>query len=102
MTPLDHLLLFAAGTLIVALLLGRSRTAGPILAILYAGQLLVLLQMGFPETWVVASSFEISAFGQAMHWRFDALSWFFAVIIVSLTIVQQRLSKRWVFYYGGQ
>jgi len=80
MTPLDHLLLFAAGTLIVALLLGRSRTAGPILAILYAGQLLVLLQMGFPETWVVASSFEISAFGQAMHWRFDALSWFFAVI----------------------
>jgi multiple sugar transport system permease protein len=31
-----------------------------------------------------------------------ALAWFFAIIIVSLTIVQQRLSERWVFYYGGQ
>lgn len=29
-----------------------------------------------------------------------ALAWFFAVIIVTLTIFQMRLSKRWVFYYG--
>ena len=31
----------------------------------------------------------------------SALAWFFAVIIVSMTILQQRLSSRWVFYYGG-
>lgn len=31
----------------------------------------------------------------------SALAWFFAVIIVALTIIQQRLSTRWVFYYGG-
>jgi multiple sugar transport system permease protein len=30
-----------------------------------------------------------------------ALAWFFAIIIVSLTVMQMRLSKRWVFYYGG-
>ena len=30
-----------------------------------------------------------------------ALAWFFAIIIVSLTILQMRLSKRWVFYYGA-
>lgn len=30
-----------------------------------------------------------------------ALAWFFAIIIVSLTILQMRLSNRWVFYYGG-
>lgn len=30
----------------------------------------------------------------------SALAWFFAVIIVTLTIIQQRLSTRWVFYYG--
>jgi multiple sugar transport system permease protein len=30
-----------------------------------------------------------------------ALAWFFAVIIVTLTIFQMVLSKRWVFYYGG-
>ena len=30
-----------------------------------------------------------------------ALAWFFAVVIVTLTMGQQRLSKRWVYYYGG-
>ncbi len=29
-----------------------------------------------------------------------SLAWFFAIIIVSLTIFQLRLSRRWVFYYG--
>jgi len=29
-----------------------------------------------------------------------ALAWFFAVVIVILTIIQMRLSRRWVFYYG--
>ncbi len=29
-----------------------------------------------------------------------ALAWFFAIIIVILTIIQVRLSNRWVFYYG--
>jgi len=31
----------------------------------------------------------------------SALAWFFAVVIVLLTIAQLRLSKHWVFYYGG-
>ncbi len=30
----------------------------------------------------------------------SALAWFFAIIIISLTVVQMRLSKQWVFYYG--
>lgn len=29
-----------------------------------------------------------------------ALAWFFAIIIVTLTVFQMQLSKRWVFYYG--
>jgi multiple sugar transport system permease protein len=29
-----------------------------------------------------------------------ALAWFFALVIVGLTMFQQRLSSRWVFYYG--
>ncbi len=32
----------------------------------------------------------------------SALAWFFAVVIISLTLLQQRMSDRWVFYYGGQ
>jgi multiple sugar transport system permease protein len=31
----------------------------------------------------------------------SALAWFFALVIIALTIVQQRMSSRWVFYYGG-
>ena len=30
-----------------------------------------------------------------------SLAWFFAVIIVTLTILQIRTSDRWVFYYGA-
>ena len=30
-----------------------------------------------------------------------ALAWFFTIVIVSLTLIQQRLSERWVFYYGA-
>ena len=29
------------------------------------------------------------------------LAWIFAAIIVVLTVIQQRMSGRWVFYYGG-
>ncbi|MEM7129158.1 MAG: sugar ABC transporter permease [Chloroflexota bacterium] len=29
-----------------------------------------------------------------------ALAWFFALIIIMLTIFQMRMSKHWVFYYG--
>jgi multiple sugar transport system permease protein len=31
----------------------------------------------------------------------SALAWFFAIVIISLTILQQRLSSKWVFYYGA-
>lgn len=30
----------------------------------------------------------------------SALAWFFALIIISLTLIQMRMSKHWVFYYG--
>ncbi|MFN8446222.1 MAG: sugar ABC transporter permease [Caldilineaceae bacterium] len=29
-----------------------------------------------------------------------ALAWFFALIIVGLTVIQMRMSRLWVFYYG--
>lgn len=31
----------------------------------------------------------------------SALAWFFALVIIGLTILQQRLSTKWVFYYGA-
>lgn len=31
----------------------------------------------------------------------SALAWFFAIVIIVITLLQQRLSKSWVFYYGA-
>jgi len=31
----------------------------------------------------------------------SALAWFFALVIIAFTLIQQRLSERWVYYYGG-
>lgn len=49
--------------------------------------------------------FSLHLYKQAFdYWNMGyaaALAWFFALIIVSLTIWQMRLSTRWVFYYGG-
>ncbi|MCU7854932.1 MAG: NADH dehydrogenase subunit, partial [Candidatus Thiodiazotropha sp. (ex Lucinoma borealis)] len=83
-TPLDELLLFSGATLLVALILGRGLAAGWMVTILYGGQLLTLIKMaalGYSDTIIHASiSFEIM--GQSLSWRFDALSWFFALITV--------------------
>jgi multiple sugar transport system permease protein len=32
----------------------------------------------------------------------SALSWFFALIVITLTLIQLKLSSRWVYYVGGQ
>lgn len=45
---------------------------------------------------IYSQAFEFLNMGYAA-----TLAWLFALIIVSLTLIQQRLSKRWVFYYGG-
>jgi len=49
--------------------------------------------------------FSLHLYKQAFdYWNMGyaaALAWFFAVIIVSLTVFQMRMSTRWVFYYGG-
>ena len=49
--------------------------------------------------------FSLHLYKQAFdYWNMGyaaALAWFFAVIIVALTVWQMRLSTRWVFYYGG-
>lgn len=49
--------------------------------------------------------FSLHLYKQAFdYWNMGyaaSLAWFFAVIIVALTVWQMRLSTRWVFYYGG-
>lgn len=51
-------------------------------------------------TWFFALHIWKQAFDYFNMGYAAALAWFFALIIVTLTLIQMRLSKRFVFYYG--
>lgn len=51
-------------------------------------------------TWFFALHIWKNAFDYFNMGYAAALAWFFALIIVGLTMLQMWLSKRWVFYYG--
>ncbi|MGD2119839.1 MAG: proton-conducting transporter membrane subunit [Chromatiales bacterium] len=80
LNPLDLLLLVSAATVVIAILIGSMHKAGLLLTLIYAGMLFVLLQ--FDVGTVTASSLSIHVFGQALHWQFDSLAWFFAIISI--------------------
>ena len=51
-------------------------------------------------TWFYALHIWKNAFDYFNMGYASALAWFFALLIVGLTILQMQISKRWVFYYG--
>jgi multiple sugar transport system permease protein len=51
-------------------------------------------------TWFYALHIWKNAFDYFEIGYAAALAWFFALIIIAMTIFQMRISKRWVFYYG--
>ncbi|MCU7931734.1 MAG: NADH dehydrogenase subunit [Candidatus Thiodiazotropha sp. (ex Codakia rugifera)] len=94
LTPLDELLLFSGATLLVALILGRGLAAGWMVTILYGGQLLTLIKMaalGYSDT-IIHASINFEIMGQSLSWRFDALSWFFALITVASALLSSWFS----------
>jgi NADH-quinone oxidoreductase subunit M len=82
MTSLDLLFLVSGLTLVVALVLGRQRLTAPLLVVLYGVQFAALIHTGTLFGDPVAASFGITVLDQPMHWRYDALSWFFAMITI--------------------
>ena len=82
MTSLDLLFSVSGLTLVVALVFGRWRLTAPLLVILYGVQFVALLQTGTLFGDPVTASFGITVLDQPMHWRYDALSWFFAMITI--------------------
>lgn len=80
LTALDHLYLVSALTLVAMLLVGHWRSAGALSVLLYGAQFAALLATGTLFGDPVAASLVISVLDQPLHWRFDALSWFFAMI----------------------
>jgi NADH-quinone oxidoreductase subunit M len=88
---LDELFIYSGATVLVALLLGRRLSAGWMMTILYGAQLLGLIKMaglGYDGGEIV-SSLSFQVLDQSLFWRFDALSWFFALI----TLVSALLSS---------
>ncbi|MEN8176542.1 MAG: proton-conducting transporter membrane subunit, partial [Pseudomonadota bacterium] len=84
MMPLDQLLLVSALTVLATAVTGRLKVAGWIATALYAGQLLVLVSMGSLgyAGGELSSALGITVLGQELGWRFDALSWYFALITI--------------------
>lgn len=51
-------------------------------------------------TWFFALHIWKQAFDYFNMGYAAALAWFFAILIVVITVIQLRISRRWVFYYG--
>ena len=103
MTPLDELMLFSAITFVLMLLFGRMRMAAGLAVVLYAGQFVALLKTGAMSGDPVTASISVSVFDQPMHWRYDALSWFFALITLgAATLAALFAAGHWLDEYREQ
>ena len=85
MTPLDQLLLLSGLTVLAILLIGNRPMSGWSATLLYAIQGVALLRMSglaYGELQGIKSAVTFQVLGQGMHWGFDALSWYFALITI--------------------
>jgi len=83
MTPLDQLLLLSGLTVLAVFMLGNRPFTGWTATLLYALQGTALLRMsglGYGELQGIESSLSFQVLGHGLHWSFDGLSWYFALI----------------------
>jgi len=86
MTVLDLLLVLSASTVVYALVFGRLCRTGIFTTVLYGGQLALLVGMDVWSGQAVPASWSVTVLDQTMTWRYDALSWFFALITVGAAL----------------
>ena len=89
MTALDYLLAFSGVSVIATVVLGKQQFAGWLNTLLYAIQFVLLLNLsavGYGAE-AVFSSLKFQVLEHSLSWRFDALSWFFAVITVGAALL---------------
>ena len=85
MTPLDQLLLLSGLTVVAVLLIGNRQASGWNATILYAAQgvaLLLMSGLGYGSLQSIESSVTFQVLGHDIHWRFNGLSWYFALITI--------------------
>jgi formate hydrogenlyase subunit 3/multisubunit Na+/H+ antiporter MnhD subunit len=86
MTPLDQLFVASGLSFVILLLVGRNRWAGPLAVVLYGMQFALLLRLGLIHD-SVPSSLTVNLLDQQMVWRYDGLSWFFALITIGAALL---------------
>ena len=90
MNALDTLLIVSLLTAVVAFVMGNRTVAGWSTTLLYGVQLALLLSvagLGYGKLTSVESSLIFHIMGNDLHWRFDALSWFFALITLCAALL---------------
>ena len=95
MTSLDHLLLLSALTVVAMLAIGNRQAVGWIATLLYSAQgmaLLLMSDLGYGTAAAVQSGLSVQVLGHQLHWRFDALSWFFALITIGAALLSSWFS----------
>lgn len=88
MSSLDQLLVFSAFSVVLTLALGNKPFAGWMNTLLYAFQFILLLRLsatGYGAD-AIFSTLKLELMDHALSWRFDALSWFFAVITIGAAL----------------
>ncbi len=88
MNQLDTLLLISLVTVLVSGLGQKHRLIGWITAALFTTQFISLIAMGSLGYGgaPIESAMGLSIFGQPLSWRFDGLSWFFALITIGAAV----------------
>jgi len=89
------MLLLSALTVVVMLVIGKWQAAGWTATVLYTAQgvaLLLMSGLGYGTTAAVESVVTFQVLEQALHWRFDALSWFFALITIAAALLSSWFS----------
>lgn len=87
MTPLDQLFLASGLSFLALLFVGHLRIAGTLATLLYTLQFALLINTGALHGEAVPASLTVTVLDQPMTWRYDALSWFFALITLGAALL---------------
>ncbi|WP_200283276.1 proton-conducting transporter membrane subunit [Rhabdochromatium marinum] len=87
LSSLDFMFLAAVATLILALVLGRWRLFTPLFAFGYGVQFWALAQADVLTGQPLVASFALRVLRQPLLWRYDSLSWFFAILTIGAAFV---------------
>jgi len=102
MSVLDVLFISSAVSVLFVLLLSRTTLIDKLAPVLYAVLFIILINMsssGYGGD-TITSAFNPEFLGLTLHWRYDAVSWFFSIITVGIGLLAVIfMAGDWAKYY---